>query len=1213
MKSITAVFLRGALLSTLAVASLGAAAFTPRQAPADNGGAPGNVVLALSVEFPTGLQVSYTSNDYSFVNGPYDGYFDNRKCYSYDATKEVFSPASALNLSTGACASASQWSGDLLNWLTMTNLDQFRSVMTGGTRDDFSSMSAASPGDTPNSTILIRSFSDRNAYNNVKNLTASTPAGKTTARSGGYGSKFLIGGNFKDMDDTQRKQSCAQNVANGFTTAGKCFNIRVEACKVTGTAGIEANCQSGYTGVAKPEGIIQSYALPLRFSALGYLKEDGNNRNGGVLRSVMKSVGPLAVTGSGTVANANKEWDPTTGVMYANPDPAYATASGVANSGLMNYLNKFGYASGYKGNDPVGELYYASLLYLRNKPQPATWTSGLTAANQDGFPVIAAPPDPSIASCQKNFILGIGDIYTHCDGNVPGGNAGTCPGPSPADPDGLNAQALWDTVTGLEGSAAWTGGSNQGTPYMAGFAHWAHTNDIRADLTGKQTVDTYWVDVLENTNGQSSVLSASRLHTQYWFATKYGGFRTDLVPGNDPNADPTSWQTNGDTIPNTWFAGSTPASLKAGLTKAFSNIALSSRLTGSSSSAAVTSTRQTSASQTIYAGYDSRNWTGSVRSCAQSALALDCLNNPTWEASRWLDPTYTAGASPKLTDANRKIFTSYVDPTTGVVTSMPLRWTSLNTAQQTLLNTDGKGVERVNYLRGDRSNEGTLFRRRPGTLLGDIVDSGVVYIAKAPLPKSGTNFPGHAAYRTSKANRPAVVYVGANDGMLHAFSGVDGKELFAYSPSSVASKLSLLSSAFYSHEYSVDGTPMTGDIETSSGQWTTLLVGGLNGGGKGYYALDIGSQADFATADEASLATLVKWEFTPKIDADLGYTYNEPSTDSITTANLQIAKVADSTAATGAWRVIVGNGYGSTDGKAILYMLNANSGAVATKLQAGTALANGLSTPTPIDTDGDGLVDTVYAGDLLGVIHKFQFSKLSGSNYVLASSGDTSAAWHYIGALFDTGEPITAAPTVAPSCSGGGWNVMIGTGKLNESADYTDTSARSFVSVDDIGALTTPVASSDLASFTLVESTAETGQIVRNWTTPSMVGKKGWRMTFSNGERIVSNATLPADTGTVLFSTNKPSADLCGGTPTGYLMAVKQCTGASGNLVLGSITAGGIAFGSSGVLKVSDSITRLNNDRGVVCNQDGCKGEGVSLKPAQTGPGRYSWREVLTK
>lgn len=1209
-------FTAGAVLATQAFG------FTPIQQPPASASVPGNVLLALSVEFPTGLQVSYTSPNYT-VATRYEGYFDNRKCYAYSTVNEVFNPVSVQN-ANGTCPASTEWSGNLLNWLTMTNVDQFRSVMSGGTRDSFSSMSIVYPGDTSTRTVLIRSLSDRNSYNPNKTLTIGTAGMPLTgvnkiARSGGYGSKFIVSNanNFADMDAIQQRVACAATLLPGNAGTSQCFNIRVEACVPIGTVGLEANCKSIYTGVPKPEGLIQDYANALRFSAFGYLNETGNNRSGGVLRAAMKSVGPTAATATGVTPNTAKEWNEITGVMIDNPDISDATASGVTGSGLINYLNKFGYAAGYKGNDPVSELYYASQLYLRGEAPPASYSDNLTAALKDGFPVITgtnllkgASRDPIINSCQKNFILGIGDINTHCDGNLPGSTKAGCVGGTPADPAGLNVQNLWDITRGMEGLAdnGWVGGASNATPYMVGLAHWANTNDIRPDLSGKQTISTYWVDVMENV---TDVPAASLLKSQFWLAAKYGGFDTSLVTGNNPNDNRASWDVNNRGIPDTWFAGSTPLSLKSGLSAAFANIASRSGA-NSASSAATTSNRQTSSSQVLYGGYNPKGWTGTLRACAPTQTADQCTNNPTWESSRWFKTTIPTLVPTPLTPSTRKIFTSWQ---TASFTDMPFQWSSLNAAQQLLLNAgDGLGSDRVDFLRGDRSKENGVFRKREDTLLGDIVNSGVTYLSGAAPAYSGPNFSGHAAYRATSKTRPPVAYVGANDGMLHAFSGTDGKELFGYIPGAIFSNLPSLTATSFLHKFFVDSTPMVGDIQKTSTTWGTMLVGGLGGGGKGYYALDVTSQSSFATASEATLSALPMWEFTATQDADLGFTFNEPSVNPVTGAYMQVAKVADAATATGTWRVLVGNGYGSTAGKAALFMLDANTGSVSGKLVADTGPNNGLSAPTPVDTNFDGLIDTIYAGDTQGNMHKFQFSKPSGGNFIIAKSGDATGAWRYIGKVFATGEPITTAPSVAPACDGNGWNVAFGTGKLNEDTDYADTAQRGFYNVIDRGissALT--VNSTDIVNIPYTTTTAG-ASTVRNWTTPNLTGKLGWKMLFSGGERVLSNSTLPPDTGNVLFGTTKPTGNVCTPGNTGFIMAVNLCSGKTGSLVVDGTYAGGVGIDSTGIVKVSNTYTNSGNKQAVVCNQNGCKGPGTPyLVPAITPKGRYSWREILSK
>ncbi|NDP64266.1 PilC/PilY family type IV pilus protein [Polaromonas sp.] len=1242
------------LMAVLAFSSL-ASAFMPSQRPPEGISIPGNVVLALSVEFPTGNQISYTSTGYTFATRYY-GYFDNRKCYSYDTTNEVFKPVSKQVINTGACPSSSEWSGNLLNWLTMTNLDQFRSVMTGGTRDNFSTMAKRNPnpdnGDTTGRTVLIRSFgSQQGGLNNnpLKDLIVGTPGmpltgTNKTVRSFGYGSKFVVSdsNNFVNLSAANQQASCLASTPSLAATSN-CFNIRVEVCLAVPVGATipdvdrEANCKNQYSGVAKPEGLIQEYSRNMRFAALGYLNVN-NYRDGAVLRSAMKSVGPnAAIAGGGVSANPVPEWDSATGTIYENPDAADASATDAligrtdTKSGLINYLNKFGYSGSYETYDNVSELFYAAQLYLRGRAPPASYSSSLTTAITDNFPVITGnnllrggTRDPIINSCQKNFILGIGDINTHCDGNLPGSTNTKCSADIPADPDNLNVQSLWDITRGLEGMAdngAFGVGSGSGvsggnTPYIAGLAHWANTNDIRSDLVGNQNISTYWVDVLESP-------SAPGKKSQYWLATKYGGFRTDAVTGNNPNTNADSWNAlkNGvrNGIPDTWFAGNDPISMRAGLSGAFADIASRSGA-NSASSAAVNSTRQTAGSQSLYASYNPKGWTGSVVSCSPTQSASQCASTPTWEASSWFKTTgpFPAYVTTPLLPSTRKVFTS---SRTASFTTMPLQWTSLNSAQKSILAaSDSQGQARLDYLRGDRTGEDNgLFRRRENSLLGDIVNSGITYVSGAGIAYSGPNFSGHTAYRALNKTRPPVIYVGANDGMLHAFSGADGKELFGYIPGSVFANLPALTALNFEHKFFVDSTPMVADIQKTTGAWGTVLVGGLGAGGKGYYALDLTNQSSFASSTEATLSsTLPLWEFTSAQDSDLGYTFNESAIDPVNNASTQIAKVADSTTATGAWRVIVGNGYGSTAGRAALFLLDANTGSSASKLMADSiSSGNGLSTPRPVDTDRDGLIDTVYAGDLLGNMHKFQFSKLNPArtDYVVAKSGPADGgAWRYIGKVYASGEPITTAPSVAPACDGNGWNVFFGTGKLNEDTDYSDSVARSFYAVVDKGASSAlTVGAGEIVNIPYTSSTVS-ATAVRTWTTPNLTNKRGWKMLFAGGERLLSNSTLPPDTGKVLFATTRPTGDVCTPGNTGFLMAVDICKGKIGEMVVdGSVLVGGVGLSSTGVIKVSSTYSNEKGEK-ILCNQDDCKGPNSPFFVRGVAPkGRYSWREILTR
>ena len=127
-KSLQLAFGIGALLCSLP-SFAGTLADTPLflQSPV-----PPNVLFALSVEYPTANTAAYQgANDYS-VDEDYLGIFDPAKCYSYSGSGATayFSPAAAAT--NHVCNGT--WSGNFLNWASMTGLDEFRLAMTGGDR-----------------------------------------------------------------------------------------------------------------------------------------------------------------------------------------------------------------------------------------------------------------------------------------------------------------------------------------------------------------------------------------------------------------------------------------------------------------------------------------------------------------------------------------------------------------------------------------------------------------------------------------------------------------------------------------------------------------------------------------------------------------------------------------------------------------------------------------------------------------------------------------------------------------------------------------------------------------------------------------------------------------------------------------------------------------------------------------------------------------------
>lgn len=401
--------------------------------------------------------------------------------------------------------------------------------------------------------------------------------------------------------------------------------------------------------------------------------------------------------------------------------------------------------------------------------------------------------------------------------------------------------------------------------------------------------------------------------------------------------------------------------------------------------------------------------------------------------------------------------------------NVPFRWDSLSTSDKTAL-----GVEAVlNYVRGDRSNEkpnGLNYRAR-STVLGDIIHSTPVYCKAIDCGS-------------------ATVFVGANDGMLHAFDAADGDERFAYIPSMLMAKLPALKADPYIHQYFVDGRLALRKFGSQ-----TILAGALGGGGRGLFALDV---SNAAPANENVAASMILWEITDATSgfANLGHVYGQPALESL-----------DATT----HALIVGNGYNNTgSGTAVLYVINAQTGDKIAEIDTGSGSAaspNGLSAPTLVDTDNNGYVDTAYAGDIDGNLWKFDL--ISFTKTLLHTTSPAQA--------------ITMAPGVRAHPNGG-FMVNFVTGRLFTDADQTDESIHYAYGIWD-GA---PTSNTTLLAQTLTEANYEgTTLAIRvrtatdaapDWTAG---GHKGWRVALPvGGERVVGDGAYVTGSVFLFMSTN---------------------------------------------------------------------------------------------
>jgi len=400
----------------------------------------------------------------------------------------------------------------------------------------------------------------------------------------------------------------------------------------------------------------------------------------------------------------------------------------------------------------------------------------------------------------------------------------------------------------------------------------------------------------------------------------------------------------------------------------------------------------------------------------------------------------------KLSHAQRRGLLCVVPETSPCVLTDPLE---PGDAQRDLLEA------RIRYLRGDRASAADLGFRERSSLLGDIVNSKLLVVGP---PASVFPDPSYQAFRQAQAERPELVYVGANDGMIHAFAGKDGREVFAYVPQAIYSGLANLSDPGYGQTVAkrsfVDGTMRAADVQLG-GSWQTLLIGGLGFGAQGVYALNI---TDPQQISEAKPEALALWEFTDASanedgadGRDMGFSFAAPA----------IVRIDNDTSdeTPPVWVALVGNGYDNTSqsdeipahchddddatpctisqtGNAVLYVLNIDGGddaRIRAILDTGEGHApasalghdapssersNGLAQVTAVDHDHDLVADAAYAGDLFGNLWRFDLTDLSTAPARVFSAVDGD----------ENPQPITTKIAVARHPSGIGLLLLFGTG-----------------------------------------------------------------------------------------------------------------------------------------------------------------------------------------
>lgn len=681
--------------------------------------------------------------------------------------------------------------------------------------------------------------------------------------------------------------------------------------------------------------------------------------------------------------------------------------------------------------------------------------------------------------------------------------------------------------------------------------------------------------LLVTANGGSSLTVAasdSNLNGRYYVIKvdgdkyKLATSKTNALAGTSVSFTNPGSDIKLSTGPGKSFFAFTPEELSDSLGQVFNNI---KKLTASASAVA-TNSKGSSGDTLIYqAKFNTEDWSGELSAYEFIAGDVD-TENPYWTTSVTLNSV-----------AEKKpIYT--VNDSTALGVGVDFAFGNVSAAQQLALANGGGAVVGANVVNWFKGIAVTGFRDHSVKgFLGDVINADPLYVqafnygydklldysSGTPTP-TGTGADSYKAFveakkRTYKtdgtinvAGRTPMLYVGSNDGQLHAFKAETGEEVMSFIPAGVyvgkrdlnsdgdfadtvggdpetENKLFNLTQTEYAgdkHRFFVDGSAAAGDIYTSGG-WKTYLAGTLGGGGKSVYVLDISNPEGFGAGS-------FKYEF--KDTNNLGFTYGNPI----------IAHFADNN-----WYAVFPNGPDSKNDTAGVWLLNLNSGA-GTFLPTGSgtsASPNGMMS-VALKVNAARTVTAIYAGDLKGQVWKFDVFNDVTSLFQTGSGRKLFTA--PVGQAITGGLRLGRLPTIASSTLKGTL-VFFGTGKYFEKVDknFTATSvpqtdALYAVLDEDTGTDDTVIeqALSDLSEKTMTTSgnfryaaTAASSDV--NYKD----GARGWYIKLLNngakeGERSVTTPLLFGDR--IIFTTLIPSAgDRCLSSGSGWLLEFDPLNG----------------------------------------------------------------------
>ncbi|WP_426143549.1 pilus assembly protein [Pseudomonas sp. DWP3-1-2] len=754
---------------------------------------------------------------------------------------------------------------------------------------------------------------------------------------------------------------------------------------------------------------------------------------------------------------------------FNNSGPGGNIAKAIADLSVTANTNQAGADKNY--NDLISAI--NNLDAVANTPLAETYYE-ITRYFRGMSPYYNSTPStytsPIQYRCQKNYGVVITDGLPTYDRTFPSN-----------DPLGGSRLPNWDGNSADDGNNL-SGDGEGDTLYLDDIAKFAYDIDLRS--SGTDAANKSW-DAAD--------------FTQQNLFTYTVGFTA-------ANAMLSKAATYGNGI---YYQATDSAGLNTALSAALNDI--TSRAGTGGAGASDSSTLSSSAAY-FQTQYDPTDWRGTIKSFPLNTDGTVNKSSLNWSTDKTIVPGATATYQSWNTTSNTAITLSYLN---------------FSPAQKSVLDSNLPqsitGAHLVEWSKG--TNRAGLKVRT--ALLGDIINSPLAYASPTGRTASDpAENNSYTVYLDSKAaSMSPNLVVNANDGFVNVINPVDGVRRYAFMPSTVLPNLRYIASTSYingvSHKFLVDGQVAVVDARISN-TWTTLALGGVGAGGKGFYALRL-----FDASEGNSIGAL--WNISNETTgfANMGYAYAKP----------EVAQLPD-----GRWAAFISNGYGSTSGTASLFVVNIADGSLIKEIVVDATGNNGLSS-VRLRVNAQSVIQYAYGGDLKGRMWKFDFTSTAISGWGVAFGGTPLFT-----APRGTNQPITAQAVVGNHPSGGKM-VYFGTGKLNEVADKTSTALQTFYAVRDTDSTAANYGEADLQaqSITGVFTGASGQYFTSSETDVNYTNKKGFFLPLiynnvATGERVIYAAQLSY--GRVLFTTAAvDTTDPCSSAGSGRLVDIDAING----------------------------------------------------------------------